>query len=119
MHARHVALPVEEHALFHYDHRGLDVPRDPGAALQLHARGGDHVADELAMNDQTAGLDRCVNARGGAEDQGVLRADLAAELPVEHHRSRACVLALDLGPFVQEPADATTYIRNSGSSLPH
>jgi hypothetical protein len=98
-------VPLEVDALLDDHHRGLQVSVHAGAAPQLDALGGHHVADHLAADDHRAGPDVGVDHALLADDEGVAGLDLAAELTVQHDGAAEDVLALDLRALVDEGAE--------------
>src|SRR4026208_14408 len=65
---------------------GSDVAVHPGRPLEVDPLGRPHVAGDLAVHLDPPGPDVGLNHSALADDQGVLRADLALEPAVEHHR---------------------------------
>src|SRR5581483_9356319 len=59
---RHAAVALEEDAFLDDDHRGLDVTEHAGAAAQLHPLAGEHVAHDLAADDDGAAPDGGLDA---------------------------------------------------------
>src|SRR5438270_1893777 len=98
----HAAVPLEEHALVHDDHGRLDVPEHTRRAAQLDALGGQHVADDLARDQDDTGADGGVDDALLADDEATVGDDLTAEAAVQHHGTVEGELALDLGALVDE-----------------
>jgi hypothetical protein len=101
----HPAVALEEHALLHEHHGRLHVAEDARGAAQLHALGGEHVAHDLAADEDHAGVDGGVDDAFLADDERVVGGDLALELAVQHDGAAEGVLALDLRRLVDEGAE--------------
>src|SRR5262249_41045514 len=98
----HLAVALEEHAFLDHDHGRLDVTEDARSAPQLYTLGRQHVAHDLAADDDHARPDAGVDDALLTHDQRVLGVDLAAEAAVQHDGPFEGVLPLDLGTFVDE-----------------
>src|SRR5262245_57648610 len=104
----HLAVAVEEHALFQHDDRRLDIALHLRGAAQLDALRREHVADDLAVDQHDARADGGVDDALVTDDQAVGGGDLAAELAVDHDGAGERVLPLDLGPLVDEGREVTS-----------
>src|SRR5688500_12841230 len=114
-------MPFEEHALLHHDHGCLHVAEDAGGAPQLHPLGGEDVAHHFAADEHDAGADGGVDYTFLADDQGIVRNDLALELAVDHDGAAERVLAFDLRRFIDERAEIVALHGDRGLAgpLPH
>src|SRR6266851_760779 len=98
----HTAVPLEQDPLLEHHHGGLHVTVDPRRPLQLDPLHGPQVADDFPVHHQAARPDIGLEDRALPDDQGVVGADLALELTVQHHGAAERVTAFDLRPLVDE-----------------
>src|SRR2546426_4040210 len=98
----HAAMALEDDAFLHDHHRRLDVAEDPRGAAQLHALGAEHVAHDFAVDENHPRADGGVDHTLLADDERVVRGDLALELPVQHDGAAERVLAFEVGRLVDE-----------------
>src|SRR5262249_3150049 len=99
---RRLAAAFEEQGLIAHHPRRLVVSVDRGSAAELDELGREDVADHLTVDQDHPGANGRVDDALFADDQGVARVDLTAELAVQHDGAVEGVLALDLGAFVDE-----------------
>src|SRR5262249_60584122 len=98
----HLAVAVEEHTLLHDHHWRLDVALHLRGAAQLDPLGREHVADDLAVDQDDSRPDGGVDDSLVTDDETVGRGNLAAELAVDHDGAGERVLSLDLRSLVDE-----------------
>src|SRR5687767_945029 len=101
------ALLVSHHAIalenrpFFDDQRGrVDVAVDLAVAVNLDALCGDDSSDDGAADGDAADMELPFDVSALADDQFILRSDLAVELPVDAHRVLELELTLEGGAAV-------------------
>src|SRR2546422_10503632 len=104
--------------LFRSHHGRLDVTEDARRAPDLDALGGHDVADDLAVDQHDPGTDRGVDHAFLADDEGVVRDDLAPKASVQHDGAGEGVLPFDFGPLVDERGEVARLARGLRALLP-
>src|SRR5258708_231264 len=99
----HHAVALEDGPFLDDEGRCIDVAVDLTVAVDLDALGGDDLSDDGATDGDAADVEVTFDRRALADDQLVLRCDLAVELAVDAHRVLEFELALEGRAAIEKP----------------